>query len=72
VIVGYGQGDGDLLAGWVTNNRHTIPMGRRVHRGRTGLRVAFYGRTSTLDFQDRLSSLAWQREVAECMVPAAG
>lgn len=67
-----GQRDVDLLAGWVTNSRRTILMGRRVHRGRTGLRLAFYGRTSTLSFQDRLSSLAWQREVAECMVAGRG
>jgi DNA invertase Pin-like site-specific DNA recombinase len=30
-----------------------------------GLRFAFYGRMSTVEFQDRTTSLGWQREVAE-------
>jgi len=30
-----------------------------------GLRFAFYGRMSTVEFQDRATSLGWQREVAE-------
>jgi site-specific DNA recombinase len=71
-MAGYGQCDVDLLAGWVTGCRRPIRSDRRVQRGRNGLRLAFYGRTSTLDFQDRLSSLAWQREVAECVVAGRG
>jgi DNA invertase Pin-like site-specific DNA recombinase len=40
---------------------------RRSHRtiGGHGLRFAFYGRMSTVEFQDRETSLGWQREVAE-------
>jgi site-specific DNA recombinase len=34
--------------------------------------LAFYGRMSTLDFPDRVSSQAWQREVAECVVAGRG
>jgi DNA invertase Pin-like site-specific DNA recombinase len=30
-----------------------------------GLRFAFYGRMSTVEFQDRTTSLGWQREVAQ-------
>ncbi|WP_439098546.1 recombinase family protein [Amycolatopsis vastitatis] len=33
--------------------------------GGRGLRFAFYGRMSTVEFQDRTTSLGWQREVAE-------
>ncbi|MFG1710890.1 recombinase family protein [Nonomuraea sp. M3C6] len=36
------------------------------------LRFAFYGRTSTTDFQDRWSSCGWQREVAETVVAGRG
>jgi DNA invertase Pin-like site-specific DNA recombinase len=36
------------------------------------LRFAFYGRTSTADFQDRWSSCGWQREVAETVVAGRG
>jgi DNA invertase Pin-like site-specific DNA recombinase len=62
--------DTDLLVGWARDHRCLVS--RRVHRGHNGLRLAFYGRTSTLDFQDRASSLAWQREVAECVVAGRG
>ncbi len=33
--------------------------------GGRGLRFAFYGRMSTVEYQDRTTSLGWQREVAE-------
>jgi site-specific DNA recombinase len=62
--------DTDLLVGWARERRRVTAQ--RVHRGRNGLRLAFYGRTSTLDFQDRTSSQAWQREVAECVVAGRG
>ncbi len=41
--------------------------GRRRQRtgGGHGLRFAFYGRMSTVEFQDRATSIGWQREVAE-------
>ena len=34
----------------------------------TGLRFAFYGRTSTAEFQDPVTSRAWQREMAESVI----
>lgn len=37
-----------------------------------GLRFAFYGRTSTVEFQDRETSLRWQREVAEETIGGRG
>ena len=62
--------DTDLLVGWA--QEHGGLTAQRVRRGRDGLRLAFYGRTSTLDFQNRASSQAWQREVAECVVFGRG
>jgi DNA invertase Pin-like site-specific DNA recombinase len=38
---------------------------RRQAVGGQGLRFAFYGRMSTVEFQDRATSFGWQREVAE-------
>lgn len=38
---------------------------RQRTAGNHGLRFAFYGRMSTVEFQDRATSLGWQREVAE-------
>lgn len=37
-----------------------------------GLRFAFYGRTSTVDHQDRWSSCGWQREAAEQVIAGRG
>jgi len=38
----------------------------------TGLRFAFYGRTSTAEFQDPVTSRAWQREMAESVIVGHG
>lgn len=38
----------------------------------TGLRFAFYGRTSTAEFQDPATSRAWQREMAESVIAGHG
>jgi site-specific DNA recombinase len=40
--------------------------------GRDRLRFAFYGRTSTVEYQDRSTSRAWQREVAESVIAGEG
>ena len=37
-----------------------------------GVRFAFYGRTSTAEFQDPATSRAWQREIALALVAAHG
>ena len=39
---------------------------------RHGLRFVFYGRMSTVEFQDRETSLGWQREVAEETIRGRG
>ncbi|MGH3875412.1 MAG: hypothetical protein ACRDSK_00075 [Actinophytocola sp.] len=36
------------------------------------LRFAFYGRTSTKDYQDPASSQCWQRDVAENIIAGRG
>lgn len=48
--------------------------GRRAQEPneRHGLRFAFYGRTSTVEHQDRFSSCHWQREVAESVINGRG
>jgi len=38
----------------------------------SGLRFAFYGRTSTAEYQDPVTSRAWQREVAESVIAGRG
>jgi site-specific DNA recombinase len=61
----------DVLQGWAG-----APSRRR--RGAqpevavTGLRFAFYGRTSTAEFQDPVTSRAWQREMAESLIAGHG
>ncbi|MFD8498051.1 recombinase family protein [Amycolatopsis sp. NPDC059657] len=48
-------------------------MRRRVRAAvGLGVRFAFYGRMSTVEFQDRETSLWWQREVAEEMIKERG
>jgi DNA invertase Pin-like site-specific DNA recombinase len=65
----------DLLDRWArqTGSR---PAGREANGwggpGRDGLRFAFYGRTSTVEYQDRSTSRAWQREVAESVIAGQG
>lgn len=36
------------------------------------MRFAFYGRTSTIEHQDRFTSCSWQREVAETIIAGRG
>jgi hypothetical protein len=63
--------DRDVLGGWT---------GRRVRRRAAslsapttqGLRFGFYGRTSTVEFQDPVTSRAWQREMAEVVIAGRG
>lgn len=67
------EGRGRGLAGWVTQ----CDAGRRRRRSTEGdsrptLRFALYGRTSTVDYQDRCSSRGWQREVAESVIAGRG
>ncbi|MBE1496222.1 DNA invertase Pin-like site-specific DNA recombinase [Amycolatopsis lexingtonensis] len=48
----------------VSPRRAGARRSEKAFEGR-GLRFAFYGRMSTVEFQDRATSLGWQREVAE-------
>jgi len=41
-------------------------------QARVGLRFAFYGRTSTSEFQDAVTSRGWQRSVSEELVKDFG
>jgi len=38
----------------------------------SGVRFAFYGRTSTADHQDPVSALAWQVEIAKSVIAERG
>ena len=59
---------GDVLAGWAERT------GRRRRAGpvRGGLRFAFYGRVSTEDWQDPVTSRARQRDQAAALVAGHG
>jgi site-specific DNA recombinase len=64
--------DENVLVGWAARRQ---PRRRCVRPGecrRRGLRFAFYGRTSTEDYQDQASSRYWQRDVAENVVTSQG
>ena len=65
--VGRGTG-GDALAVWAERTGRRSAAGR----GRGELRLAFYGRVSTEDHQDPVTSLARQREQAWSLVAGHG
>jgi hypothetical protein len=52
--------------------RRTGSRRRRQTASGHVLRFAFYGRMSTVEFQDRTTSLGWQREVAEETIRGRG
>ncbi|WP_406045895.1 hypothetical protein OG799_16270 [Micromonospora sp. NBC_00898] len=58
------------LASWAAQQRKVRPQ--RFIPLADGLRFAFYGRMSTVDFQDRASSCLWQRDHAEDLVAGHG
>lgn len=58
------------LSSWAAGQRKLAP--RQFARTAGGLRFAFYGRMSTIDFQDRMSSCRWQRNYAEDLVNGHG
>jgi site-specific DNA recombinase len=74
-VIALGQGQsrgaqtgGDVLAAWAERT------GRRqsAEPGRGSLRFAFYGRVSTEDWQDPVTSRARQREQAAVLVAGHG
>jgi DNA invertase Pin-like site-specific DNA recombinase len=62
--------DPDRLMAWATGRARPVP--RRFAAEASGLRFAFYGRMSTVDFQDRVSSWRWQRDYAAELVAGHG
>jgi site-specific DNA recombinase len=62
----------DLLTDWLKTPRVGSRVRRRVEPIPGGLRFAFYGRTSTVDYQDRVSSRSWQYESARDLVAGHG
>ena len=60
----------DTLVAWAAGQRRLAPQ--RFAAGVGGLRFAFYGRMSTVDFQDRASSCRWQRDFAAELVAEHG
>jgi site-specific DNA recombinase len=59
----------DALRTWATRQR---VRPRRFAVEPAGLRFAFYGRTSTIDYQDRASSSQWQRHYAGELIAGHG
>ncbi|MCT2277883.1 MULTISPECIES: recombinase family protein [Micromonospora] len=64
----------DLLGWWIRQpNRRRRPRKRRpITPHPLGIRFAFYGRMSTREFQDQLSSARWQRDFAEDVIDGRG
>lgn len=62
--------DEDALRTWVTQQRPRRPQ--RFIAGPSGLRFAFYGRMSTVDYQDRTSSWRWQYNHASDLIDGQG
>jgi Recombinase len=59
---------GDTLSAWAERTGRP----RVAEHGRAGLRFAFYGRVSTEDWQDPVTSLARQRDQAATLVAGRG
>jgi site-specific DNA recombinase len=60
----------DLLAQWISRRTQTGTASTDVQVN--GLRFAFYGRTSTVRHQDRVSSQGWQRDMADNLIDGHG
>lgn len=64
-----GRGGSDVIGEVAVRRRR---RSRRREAGCGGVRFAFYGRMSTREYQDRTTSLRWQREVAEETIAGRG
>ena len=62
----------DLLGWWIRQADQPTRARRRPTQPAGGLRFGFYGRISTEDFQDRLSSARWQRDFPDEVVVGRG
>jgi hypothetical protein len=64
--------DQDILLGLVGAPRRRRRVAEPSATATRGVRFAFYGRTSTAEFQDPRTSRAWQREIAAALVAGRG
>ena len=64
--------DGDVLRSWLGGRGRRRGVAEPSDVVVPGVRFAFYGRTSTAEFQDPVTSRAWQREVAATLVAGHG
>ncbi|MEV4847410.1 recombinase family protein [Micromonospora matsumotoense] len=64
----------DLLGWWLRqpDRRGRLRARHPTPSDAVGIRFAFYGRMSTRDFQDRLSSARWQRDFADEVIDGRG
>lgn len=63
----------DVLQSWASAQvRRGVAARRQAASPSAGLRFAFYGRTSTVEFQDPVTSRAWQREMADSVISDRG
>jgi DNA invertase Pin-like site-specific DNA recombinase len=63
----------DVLAGWLVERPATVRLrGRATVVAAGGLRFAFYGRISTVEYQDEVSSRRWQYDSALDLVAGHG
>jgi hypothetical protein len=64
--------DRDVLQSWIGGRGRRRRVAEPPGVGVPGVRFAFYGRTSTAEFQDPVTSRAWQREMAATLVAGHG
>jgi site-specific DNA recombinase len=67
-------GGDDLFAAWMQREQEAVPRirGGPVTHGGSGLRFALYGRISTCNYQDQVSSRRWQHDSAVDVVAGHG
>jgi DNA invertase Pin-like site-specific DNA recombinase len=71
-VTGVPHDDEDPLAGWACQPKAVRRSRRGVEPDPGRLRFAFYGRTSTSGYQDRMSSRHWQAESAQQLIAGRG
>ena len=64
--------DRDVLQSWIVGRGRRRRVAGPPAVVVPGVRFAFYGRTSTAEFQDPVTSRAWQREMAATLVAGHG
>ena len=64
--------DRDVLQSWIGGQGRRRRVVEPPDAGVPDMRFAFYGRTSTTQYQDPVTSQAWQREVATTLIAGHG